>query len=555
MLRKVLKVLGILAAVVIVLVAAAAILLNTEAVQNRLMQSFVSSLKEQLQTDVRVGHVSIRLLSGTVVFRDVELDDRQGRRMLGVGRLALGLDMKAQRRREVVVTKAEVSGICATLCQPASPTDSATNFQFLLDAFKKSKASESQPPAEKASSPMAFHIATLDIGLDSLHFTTDNGQPRRNIARPHRGAFEVGHLDLLASMKVRLEHITAEGARLRLTECSILDRGSGLQLDSLCLHGDICKDSLSLHNVDISLPHSHISLPNVLLLLPDKAKDRTISYHAPHLSVTTQLRDISQPFAPVLKDFTTQLQVQCSLDGDADGMQFSDVQVSTTDQRLSIQAQGNITHLRDKLQRQVHFDVSSMTAQSGIPERIINHFPVKKHMMKQLHALGRIDYKGYFDVFYKRQTFVGRLGTQAGAVNMNFTVDGLNKYVFGNVRTTALQLGKVFDMSDIGPIACRANFRFDISKPRTARMRRHKGGKLPIGNVNADITEASYKFATVRNIEATIVSDGAEAQGTISNKGRRIDLSCDFSFTNTDNMRKLKVKPHLNFHRKRKKNS
>lgn len=150
---------------------------------------------------------------------------------------------------------------------------------------------------------------------------------------------------------------------------------------------------------------------------------------------------------------------------------------------------------------------------------------------------------------------VGRLGTQAGAVNVNFTVDGLNKYVFGNVRTTALQLGKVFDMSDIGPIACRANFRFDISKPRTARMRRHKGGKLPIGNVNADITEASYKFATVRNIEATIVSDGAEAKGTISNKGRRIDLSCDFSFTNTDNMRKLKVKPHLNFHRKRKKNS
>ena len=67
MLRKVLKVLGILAAVVIVLVAAAAILLNTEAVQNRLMQSFVSSLKEQLQTDVRVGHVSIRLLSGSFV--------------------------------------------------------------------------------------------------------------------------------------------------------------------------------------------------------------------------------------------------------------------------------------------------------------------------------------------------------------------------------------------------------------------------------------------------------------------------------------------------------
>ena len=105
------------------------------------------------------------------------------------------------------------------------------------------------------------------------------------------------------------------------------------------------------------------------------------------------------------------------------------------------------------------------------------------------------------------------------------------------------------DMPDLGMIACKANFKFDISKPRTAKMRQQKGGKLPIGEVDAEVYEAKYKKVKVRNVVADLLSDGAVAEGNITMKGGRVDVLCSFSFTNTNEMRKTKIKPGIRFHK------
>ena len=104
-------------------------------------------------------------------------------------------------------------------------------------------------------------------------------------------------------------------------------------------------------------------------------------------------------------------------------------------------------------------------------------------------------------------------------------------------------------MPDLGKIACKADFKFDISKPRTARMRQQKGGKLPIGRISAEVEEAKYKKVKVRNLFAELESDGAVATGNITVKGKRMDVLCGFSFTNTNEMRKTKIKPGIKFHK------
>ena len=104
-------------------------------------------------------------------------------------------------------------------------------------------------------------------------------------------------------------------------------------------------------------------------------------------------------------------------------------------------------------------------------------------------------------------------------------------------------------MPDLGKIACKADFKFDISKPRTAQMRKVKGGKLPIGSVQADVMEGSFKKIKVRNIVAELESDGAVATGNITVKGKRVDVLCGFSFTNTNEMKKTKIKPGIRFHK------
>ena len=104
------------------------------------------------------------------------------------------------------------------------------------------------------------------------------------------------------------------------------------------------------------------------------------------------------------------------------------------------------------------------------------------------------------------------------------------------------------DMPGLGKIASTAKFRFDISKPRTLKMRKRLGGKLPIGDIQAEVKEGSYKKVKVRNVIGEIKSNGAIAEGKVTVKGKRIDLSCAFSFTNTNEMKKTKIKPGISFH-------
>jgi hypothetical protein len=167
--------------------------------------------------------------------------------------------------------------------------------------------------------------------------------------------------------------------------------------------------------------------------------------------------------------------------------------------------------------------------------------------MNQVYALGLIRYAGSFDILWKKQQFRGLLNTEKGKVNFNFELDGINKYVSGKVSTDSLKLGELFQLEKLGNINCSANFKIDISKSRTAVMRKQKGGKLPIGHVDADVKEIGYRNIKMKNIVADIESDGAIANGDVTLKGSLTDLVLQFSFTNTDEMHKMKVKPKLKF--------
>ena len=534
MMRNVLKILGSCLGVVVVFILVAMLLLSTDGVQNRLVQSAVGILKEQLQTELSIGHVSINPVKGGVILRDVEIEDRQGRKMFQMGKLTLGMDLGELWHKNVVIKEANVSGLNALLCKPASASDSTANYMFLKDAFKGN-------PSHSEKKPIAFRIEKATINVDSFCYQTDNGKPRKNVGKPHRGAFDAGHLDVQAAMKVKL-HQSADDKSMHvaISDFHAIDRGSGLLVDSLMLLADIHKDSICLNEVRVRLPNSVITLAKGRVWLGD-----SLHYAVPEISLSTQLKDIAQPFGPRLNHFTTLLLAQCSLSGDKEGMRFNNVHVSTANKKLRIEAAGRITNLKDKHKTRVHFDVKRMVAQNKVVERIVNHFATKKHMMKQLGALGQVTFRGCFDVLFKKEVFVGKLGTEAGDIDVNLTIDGLDKYLYGSVETGSFQLGRVMDMKQVGEIACQADFRIDISKPRTALMRRKKGGKLPIGKVNAEVQKVHCVIGTLHNISATIESDGAEAEGKVVEKHKLMNVYCNFSFTDTNQMHKLKVKTRL----------
>ena len=387
-----------------------------------------------------------------------------------------------------------------------------------------------------------------EVTIDSLFFFTNNHLPRKNANKPKRGFFDAGHFDIAAHMRIHIDSIGKDTVMATLAECNALDRGSGLNITSLTARIAANKEKANLSNVTIKMPNTTLSFDKAVIQLPSKKAGRKLSYQTSLIKGSTLLKDISRPFAPVLKKFSIPLYLQTVMSGNNDGMQFRQVKVYTANRSVDIQASGRITGLKDKYKLNVHFDVHRMTTTGKEAERIINQFAVKKFMMKQLNALGRISYNGHFEVLWKREQFAGRLYTIPGSLDFRFHLDENNKYVLGSVKTDSFELGKAMDMPDLGKIACSANFQFDISKPRTAAMRKRLGGKLPIGQIEAQVDEGRYKKMRVRNLTANITSNGAIAEGKVVVKGKRVDLLCSFSFTNTNEMKKTKIKPGVRFH-------
>jgi len=381
--------------------------------------------------------------------------------------------------------------------------------------------------------------------INGLHFSNDNHHPRKNAGKPKRGFFDAEHVNAYADLKLTVDYNKLDSVFGRLTECTVRDTIMGVDIRDLQTDFLYNKEGLHLRDFFVQQVNTTLRFDKGFIQLPSKKTGRPFTFRTSFIKGRAILKDISRPFAPVLKDFTEPLNLSVRFSGEADCLRFNDVRVSTDDKQLQVAAKGTITGLKDKTQLRVHFDIDRMTAKGGSKERIIKQFPVKRFMMKQLHALGTLHYTGSFNVLYKKEEFQGRLGTAAGALNFYFALDENNKYLSGRASTDSIEIGRVMDMKDIGPVAATATFKVDISKPRTAIMRKRLGGKLPIGEVHAHVTRASYKFVRTRDLTVHIVSDGAVAQGSLDAPGKWMDLSCTFSFTNTNEMQKTKINPKM----------
>ena len=655
-LRRILKTTGGIAVGAVVLLGGATLLLNTESVQKKIQEKAVELLSQKLETEVEIDSISISALTQEISLYGIEIEDREEREMLKVGKISVNLELIRLLQHKIVIEKAEIAHAKALLLKPSK--EEPANYQFVIDAFKKPKDQKS-PEKQAKKSKMDLDISALalkdihvkhneldiflgeatynkgwiadqTIEVDSItlacdttfkaglkpysaslghlrldgdlkelvfkvdaynlayqwkslwkkrnimvdnqagighltvqanrgrysatvkqaHYRNDNHLPRKNAGRPKRGFFDAKHLDVIADFHVVLDSIGKERITGHLNEFQAKDSVTGIDIRNLQTKFAYTKERISLRDITVQQKSTVLNVSSGEIVLPDKKEGREFSYATGLITGKAYLKDISRTFAPVLKNFSLPLNLSLTMKGTPNTISFRNVKVNTSDNKLQLAATGNITNLKDKYKLLVKFDVSRMHAKPGIAEKIINQFATKKLMMNQLNNLGDINYTGSFDVLYKKEIFRGLLKTAAGNLNFEFALDELNKYVNGKVSSKRVELGKVMNIKEMGPMDASADFTVDISKPRTAKMRKAKGGKLPIGFFNAKVNDVSYLGIHIRNLTATLNSDGAVATGEVYQSGRIRDLYFSFSFTDTDQMQKMKVtKSGLKFHK------
>ena len=572
-----LKILGGLVALVVVLLVAVFIYINSSAGQQRLLRFATDLLQDKLETKVQIDSVSVNFGTLDVNLIGLDVEDRQQRPLLQTDRIAVSIDKKKLLTHRVEVESAHIDGLRA---QVHTPKDSAANYQFIIDAFKTEKIKTQEKPKSKNQLVLDIHklhlsniyvehhgvtkkgynqtttFALTDLLLkskgskyavvvDNLRFATDNHQSRKNTNRPKRGFFDAGHLDVTASMEMMVNHYGKDTVHVSLTKCMARDSITGFDVKDLHFDVGINKTTAYVSNLELQHLNTKLSFDSATIQLPSKKHGRKLEYATTMISGSTLLKDIARPFAPALSRFSIPLHFKVLMSGTDSTMHFRKAHVNTADQKLKVDANGDITHLQEKEKLFIRFNVSKMSTDATTAQKIINQFVVKKFMMRQLNNLGAIGYKGSFDVLYKMEKFRGVLSTSKGNLGFNLTLNEKTKYLTGSVRTKGFRLGQVVEMKDIGDVGFGADFCFDYSKPRTARVRRLRGGKLPIGWVNVKGASASYKKIRMSDINATIKSDGVVAQGHIEQRKKLTDLLCDFTFNNTDSIHKMKIKPAM----------
>lgn len=572
--RRFLKIFSSIIILLLLLASVVTMLLNSRYVQNRLLALATEMLSEKLKTEVAIGGVSINIFSQRVQFLNVELEDLQHRKMLQVKSLSAAVNLSDLLHHKVSISNARINGLRAEI-HKENP-DSAANYQFIIDAFQKDKKEKKQKDTQSSSFTADVSRVTLEhfnvryndqefgfqkllyytkdslklIDIDSLRYNNDIKGVKKRVKKKNRGDFYAAHLDVAANVRLAVNYYSRDSLNATLTSFEGIDRNSGLEASKINCKIAANKQQVHLSNVTIIANSTSLSFSHGIVHLPNKETGQRLSYSTSTIYGMAVLADIARPFAPVLSKFTIPLFLSVQLEGDADGINFRNVNVFTHDKELKILAYGYVHNLKDKKSLIVHFRVSKMQTDGYEVQTIIHQFPVKKFMMKQLIALGNISYKGAFDIPWKKEKFWGRLSTDAGHMDFNFTLDENVKYLTGVVSSDSFRLGKVIDMEAIKKVGCKAKFKFDYSKERTARMRQLKGGKLPIGEVEATVKEADYEELKLKDLQVSMQSDGAEAQGSVQRPGAFFDIYCNFSFTNTDMMKAMKIKPGLRLHKK-----
>lgn len=541
---------------------------NTSFVQKPIIELATGLLSKELNTKVEIDEININPITQRVSIHKVRIQDQNKRELLLVKKIWGNFRLMPLLKGQVVLKEFKVDGVKVLL---SKPENGPANYQFLLDATKKKdkkkkKKKKPSPFIVELMHARVSHIQVTYNGQDyilekaeysdwrnrqhvdikGLHFKTDNHKPRKNTNKPHRGYFDAGHLDMVADLGVEISHISKDTIRGAITNCTVTDSITGFNIHDVCAGITYSNKNIHLSDINVYQLDTHINIPKADFALPDKKLGTKLKYKADSIYVRTYLKDISRPFAPVLKNFTIPLNVRCSLNGNQKGMFFRGIHVNTDDNKLVINSTGVLRNMKGK-ELNLHFEVYDMVAKPGIKDKIINQFPVKKHMMYQVYALGVVKYHGSFDILWRKEQFRGLLNTEKGDIDFEFQIDGNTKYLSGKVNSDSLKLGDLFKLKKIHNISASAEFNVDISKERTAQRRKEKGGKLPFGTIHADIRKVDFKNLHLKNIETNIESDGAEAKGDITLKGSLTDLMLEFSFKDTEAMQEMKVKPRLKF--------
>lgn len=416
-----------------------------------------------LHTEVRVGSVSIGFINRLVI-DDVCIEDREGKQMLKVARMAVSIDLLSLLRGEIDVSSAQLFGLNAGLYR--NTPEAEPNYRFVLDAFK---------PGEKNSPGR-----TMDIRINSFIMRHANITYDVMSEEPTPDKFNTSHISLHdVGMKVVLKAFTEDSLNLAIRRFNAEDICSGIGIKDFCMKLEANAQSCVVPVFELSMSNSVVRLDTVFVDYSNYKKNGAYSYKTALHNSRIALSDL-KGFLPLLSGCDRDLYVDAGITGNSNGVYADSVCLHTDDEGFSLNMDAKMEFMRTK-ETAVNFDVRDLRiSESETTDFFLE--TLEQHDVREM--LHRIGYVGFSGTLSKRGDFMGvdgHVATGAGDMDIECLSKAMRTFS-GYIDSRGIDLSLIADNENLGMSA----FHFDAEALCMDKA-------SPEGAVSGTIDELEYQ--------------------------------------------------------------
>ncbi len=210
--RKFLNIVGIFLFVLVILFGGIIIALNSETVQNKIVQKATSVLQDKLGTKVAINHVKIDFLV-RVHLQGVYIEDKQKDTLAYIGDLKIN---SSQLLYNIWAgNKPTVKNISLKdgfVNMKRNTEELGWNFQFIIDSLAGKSQKNKLQEEKKSEKKSTFEIAIRLLDLDNIHFKMkDDWQGQQMLVDLNKLNLNIKTVDLLIN-KFGIKELKIDGA-------------------------------------------------------------------------------------------------------------------------------------------------------------------------------------------------------------------------------------------------------------------------------------------------------------------------------------------------------
>ncbi|GHT34689.1 DUF490 domain-containing protein [Bacteroidia bacterium] len=424
------------------LLLAAFVVLNTEAVQRRVAKKAAAFLSDEIGSTVTVSDAAFSLFNQIILY-DVEIDDQQGDTLLYVKELNVKLKLLPMLRNRFVFQHIRIKNMYACLKNDAK---NGNNFDFVIEAFKSKD--------NKPKKSISLNFKSIQLADSRIIYTSNRAAPKGE------GIFDVNNLDVSKlNLKLSLDYLNSDSLSVRLRGIDFVEK-SGLTVKNISAVLNANGQAAEISNFVLQLPKTDIRTSSLSFeygsLTNFKHFTDSVDFEIRVMPSDVFIGDFAV-FAPRLKNINQKFNISGTFIGSVSKLICPTLKI-TYGNATQLVGYFKFDGLPDIENTYLTAGISNLTCTKQDAENLIAAFKDEPFQLpKTLQNIEKINFRGETKGYLTKDiTAVGNIKTNLGQIDSDFSLKRQRKgdiYEYhGSMKTNKFQLGDLLDNKAMGDI-------------------------------------------------------------------------------------------------------